>query len=103
MLNPAFDEECRLHAGELYKQAGVKLQLNASPKKIEKHGNGKLSVTVEPKEGEPYQIDDVDHVLLATGRKPNTKNIGLEDVSRRLASDSLLQGLCAACVCMCGQ
>ena len=80
VLNPVFDEECRKHVGEQYKAAGVKLQLNTSPTKIEKQADGKLTVTAEPKEGDSYQIDNVDVVLLATGRKPNTKNIGLEEV-----------------------
>lgn len=80
MLNPAFDEECRLHAGEQYKHEGVKLQLNVSPTKFEKQDNGKLTVRCEPKEGEPYHIHDVDQVLLATGRKPRTQGLGLEEV-----------------------
>ena len=80
MLNPAFDEECRHHAGEQYKAAGVKLQLNVTPTKFEKQDNGKITVTVEPKEGKPYLLHDIDVVLLATGRSPNTKNIGLEEV-----------------------
>lgn len=80
VLNPAFDEECRIHAGEAYKQAGVKLQLNVSPTKFEKGSDGKITVTVEPKEGEAYQIGGVDVVLLATGRQPHTNDLGLEEV-----------------------
>lgn len=75
-----FDEECRLHAGEQYKAAGVKLQLNVTPTKIEKQSDGKMTVTVEPKDGDKYTIADADVVLLATGRSPNTKDLGLEEV-----------------------
>ncbi|KAK9809327.1 hypothetical protein WJX73_004966 [Symbiochloris irregularis] len=84
VLNPMFDEECRIHAGEQYKAAGVKLQLDVTPTKIEKQSNGKLTVTVEPKEGADYTIADADVVLLATGRQPNTKHLGLEEAGVEL-------------------
>ena len=66
--------------GQQYKQAGINMALNTSPTKIEKGSDGKLTVTAEPKDGEPYTVGGFDIVMMATGRAPSTKNIGLEDV-----------------------
>ena len=81
MLNPAFDLEARDFVGEQYQHAGIKLALNTTPTKIEKGSDGKLTVTCESKEGEPYKLDGLDLVMMATGRAPATKELGLEEVS----------------------
>ena len=80
VLNPAFDAEARDFVAGQYRNAGVKLALETTPTKIEKGGDGKLTVTCEPKDGEAYTIGDLDLVMMATGRAPATKNIGLEEV-----------------------
>ena len=51
---------------------------SAPPKKLEKDSNGKLTLTTETKDGKEETLADVDQVLFATGRKPNTKDLGLE-------------------------
>ena len=66
--------------GNQYKQAGINMALQTSPTKIEKGSDGKLTVTAEPKDGEPYTVGGFDIVMMATGRAPSTKGIGLEDV-----------------------
>ena len=80
MLNPAFDMEARNFVGQQYKQAGINMALNTTPTKIEKGSDGKLTVTAEPKDGEPYTVSGFDIVMMATGRAPTTKGLGLEDV-----------------------
>lgn len=80
VLNPAFDHEARDFVGEQYKNAGINVALQTTPTKIEKGGDGKMTVTCEPKDGEPYTISGLDIVMMATGRAPATKNIGLEEV-----------------------
>ena len=80
VLNPAFDNDARDFVAGQYTNAGIKLQLNTTPTKIEKGGDGKLTVTCEPKDGDSYKIDGLDLVMMATGRAPATKNIGLEEV-----------------------
>ncbi len=35
-------------------------------------------VTIEPVKGGPQQVLRADHILVATGRKPHTQNLGLD-------------------------
>ncbi|CAL5227621.1 g10625 [Coccomyxa viridis] len=77
-----FDIEARKFVLEQYKLRGIKYHGLSSPSKITKESNGKLTVTVDPykREGDSFSLDNVDQILFATGRKPRTKDIGLEDV-----------------------
>ena len=74
-----FDQECREFVQQQYGVHGMKMHSENSPSKIEKSG-GKLRVTFEPKKGDKWSLDGVDIVLMATGRNPITKGIGLESV-----------------------
>lgn len=76
-----FDEECRKFVTEQYEGKGVNLHPESSPEKITKGEDGKLSIHLKKKSGETYTIDNLDQVLLATGRKSNTGKLGLENVS----------------------
>ncbi len=57
---------------------GVSIRLRANPAKIEQG----LRVTYE--DGKTQQVD---LVMFATGRKPNTRGLGLEDAGVKLAAD----------------
>ena len=59
---------------------GIKLHANFSPTKVTKGEDGKLTVVSETKQGEKLTLDNVDYILMATGRKPKTAGIGLEKV-----------------------
>lgn len=77
-----FDEDIRNHlAGEIRK-SGVDLRCKTDLTKIEKQADGTLRV---------YLTDgsmlDVDAVMAATGRKPNTDGLGLEAVGVRTDAD----------------
>jgi len=77
-----FDEDIRNHlAGELVK-SGIDLRCKTDLTKIEKQADGALRV---------YLTDgstlDVDAVMAATGRKPNTDGLGLEAVGVRTDAD----------------
>jgi glutathione reductase (NADPH) len=75
-----FDEEARRFLAEQYIERGVNVHAGGTPKKIVKQADGKLSLTVAlPGKGDVV-LEDVDHVLFATGRKPNSHNLGLEEV-----------------------
>ena len=78
MILKGFDNECRKFIKNIYEESGVTIHLFSSPKKLEKGSNGKLTLTTETKDGKEETLADVDQVLFATGRKPNTKDLGLE-------------------------
>ena len=74
-----FDDEARQFIRKVYEDQGVTIHMHTSPKKVEKGSNGKLTVTTETKDGKEEVLSDVDEILFATGRKPNTKGLGLEE------------------------
>jgi glutathione reductase (NADPH) len=67
-----FDQECRdFLAGEMQKK-GIDIRLHADVAKLEKAKGG---ITVTLKDGATFEADTV---LYATGREPNTADLGLE-------------------------
>ncbi len=66
--------------GEIMKQAvaddGVALYSNYRTTNIEPHGDG-VKVTIENEEGKKHLYGDA--LLVATGRKPNTENMGIHE------------------------
>lgn len=77
-----FDAEICEFVLEQYQKNGITFHFGTSPTKIEKIDSG-FSVSAEKKtrDGGKEEVSYVaDQILLATGRKPNTKNLGLEDV-----------------------
>lgn len=73
----AFDHECRTVVLENLKKRGVQMHTGCTPSRIEKLANGKLLLYCNTPTGEIKQME-VSQVMFATGRKPNSKNIGLE-------------------------
>ncbi|MGD1038168.1 MAG: glutathione-disulfide reductase [Roseiarcus sp.] len=67
-----FDEDMREGLRDELKRAGVRLRFGCLPTRIEKRG-AKLQVALS--DGETIEADQV---LVATGRKPNTRGLGLE-------------------------
>ena len=70
-----FDDLLRDLLRKEMEQDGVSFDDHNKLAKIEKQENGKLTIHLE--NGDVY--DDVDQLLWAIGRKPNTDNIGLEN------------------------
>ncbi len=70
-----FDNEIRLYVAEHMRKKGIDLRFNSNPVKIEKTEAGYLQVILPDK-----RILETDMVLAATGRRPNTADIGLEQV-----------------------
>jgi glutathione reductase (NADPH) len=69
-----FDEDLRVHLRDGLVAAGVSFAFGTLPAAIEKRGEN-LSVTLADKE-----VFDVDQIMIATGRRPNTTGLGLENV-----------------------
>ncbi|KAK9902162.1 hypothetical protein WJX75_006422 [Coccomyxa subellipsoidea] len=79
-----FDEEVRNFVAEQYGVAGLHLHPAASPVEIRKAEDGKLTLVAESKTGEQVVLQGLDHVLMATGRKPNTRGLGCEEAGVEL-------------------
>ena len=69
-----FDDDLRDHLAEAMRARGVVLEIQRDVAGIERAGAG-LRVTAD--NGEAH---DVDQVLFATGRNPNTEGLGLEEL-----------------------
>ena len=69
-----FDHDIRSHLQQAMCNRGIDIKLNQIIQKITKEGQ---SLVVETSDGEARNFDAV---IYATGRKPNTKNLNLEEV-----------------------
>ncbi|CAN6288213.1 unnamed protein product [Urochloa humidicola] len=74
-----FDEEIRDFVAEQMSLRGVKFHIEQTPQAVTKSDNGLLSLKTRKE-----TISGFSHVMFATGRKPNTKNLGLEDVGIKM-------------------
>ncbi|RKK06568.1 Glutathione reductase [Fusarium oxysporum f. sp. narcissi] len=81
----SFDPMIQEAVTKEYERLGVNLHKSSQASKIEKDSNGKLTVTYKDKEGNESVIRDVDHLIWAIGRTPETKGIGLEEAGVKLA------------------
>jgi glutathione reductase (NADPH) len=70
----------REFVAEQYKVHGLHLHPSATPTEIKKGPDGKLTLVAESKGDGRVVLEGLDHVLMATGRKPNTRGLGCEEV-----------------------
>ena len=70
-----FDDDVRMVLAEEIRKKGVDLRFQTNVTAIEQRSGGRLRVTLT--DGSTI---DTDQVLFATGRKPNTANLGLEEI-----------------------
>jgi len=68
-----FDDDIRVILGEAYAKRGIDLALEKTLRRIDRSGKGSLIATLS--DGSTLEVDQV---LSATGRKPNTGGLGLE-------------------------
>ncbi len=76
-----FDEDMRAGLRDELTRAGVKLQFGSLPSRIERRGE---TLHVALSNG---QTIEADQVLVATGRSPNTRGLGLESAGAALDAD----------------
>ena len=69
-----FDDDIRNALAQEMENKGITILKNCQVASIEKTSNGLL---ISPSQGDPVEVDQI---LYATGRKPKTEQIGLEDV-----------------------
>ncbi|KAD6120104.1 hypothetical protein E3N88_11375 [Mikania micrantha] len=74
-----FDEEIRDFVAEQMSLKGIEFHTEESPQAVIKSADGSLSLKTNK-----GTIDGFSHVMFATGRKPNTKNLGLEALGVKL-------------------
>ena len=77
-----FDAELGERLGEEMTAKGVKIHYGAEPKSLSRRADG--AIDVEYADGSKQQVD---LALFATGRRPNSANLGLEATGVQLAGD----------------
>jgi glutathione reductase (NADPH) len=73
-----FDEDIRVYLGQEMKGRGIDIRGNTQVARIDKHARGYTVTTTDGKR------IDTDCVMYATGRKPNTAGMGLEEAGVKL-------------------
>lgn len=86
-----FDMECRKHVEAEYQRQGIHMYPTFCPQKVEKDPDGHLTVIAKNSEGKEMALTGMDCVLMATGRSPNSKHIGLEEVGVELEKDGSIK------------
>lgn len=81
-----YDEQIRDRLLQISMTKGIEFKFNAPFQSIEKNDDGSLTVHLEG--CDPIQADAV---LVAAGRVPNTKGLGLEDVGVELDKDGAIK------------
>lgn len=74
-----FDEDVREHLLEILKAKGIHVHAGENPLSIEEAGAGKVKLTTD--KGTELTVDNV---MFATGRKPNSADMGLEEAGVEL-------------------
>lgn len=78
-ITPAMDAEISRNFQRILEKQGFKFRLSTKVVSVKKDKNG-ATVEVEPAAGGAKETLNADVVLVAIGRKPNTENLGLENV-----------------------
>ncbi|XP_074316793.1 glutathione reductase, chloroplastic [Silene latifolia] len=81
-----FDEEVRDFVGKQMAVRGIEFHTEESPQAIVKSADGTLSLKTNK-----GTIDGFSHVMFATGRRPNTKNLGLEAVGVKMKDNGAIE------------
>jgi glutathione reductase (NADPH) len=74
-----FDEEVRDFVADQMSLRGITFHTEETPQAVMKSDDGLLTLTTNK-----GSINGFSHVMFATGRKPNTKNLGLEEVGVKM-------------------
>ena len=85
VVNAGFDSEAAQHTEGQFKQKGIHMNPDYSPVKVVKEKNGKLTMTAKNNDDKEVTLDNIDYILMATGRKPATHGLNLDKVAIRSA------------------
>lgn len=78
---PGMDNDARKHFERSLKKQGFNFKYNSKVTGVEKRDDGTLVVSAEPSQGGGGSEEiECDYVLVATGRKPHTSNLGLSQL-----------------------
>nr|AJE26129.1 glutathione reductase [Salix matsudana] len=81
-----FDEEIRDFVAEQMSVRGIEFHTEESPQAIIKSADGSLSLKTNK-----GTVEGFSHVMFATGRRPNTKNLGLESVGVKMTDNGAIE------------
>ncbi|KAL9243026.1 hypothetical protein vseg_016966 [Gypsophila vaccaria] len=81
-----FDEEVREFVAKQMAVRGIEFHTEESPQAIVKSADGTLSLKTNK-----GTFDGFSHVMFATGRRPNTKNLGLEAVGVKIKDNGAIE------------
>ncbi|XVE77866.1 hypothetical protein DITRI_Ditri13aG0097700 [Diplodiscus trichospermus] len=81
-----FDEEIRDFVGEQMSLRGIEFHTEELPQAIAKSADGSLSLKTNK-----GTFEDFSHIMFATGRRPNTKNLGLESVGVKMNKNGAVE------------
>ncbi|KAJ0051828.1 hypothetical protein Pint_03196 [Pistacia integerrima] len=81
-----FDEEIRDFVAEQMSVRGIEFHTEESPEAILKSADGSLSLKTNK-----GTVEGFSHIMFATGRRPNTKNLGLEKVGVKMSKNGAIQ------------
>ncbi|GMY16745.1 glutathione reductase, chloroplastic [Fagus crenata] len=81
-----FDEEIRDFVAEQMSVRGIELHTEESPQAIIKAADGSFSLKTNK-----GTVEGFSHVMFATGRRPNTKNLGLETVGVKMTKNGAIE------------
>lgn len=87
---PILDKEISENLSRSLKRRGITLKQNYASKQVEKNTNGVLVKFISTKE-EKVEEETFDQVLIATGRIPNLKGLGLEEVNIELEKNAFIK------------
>ena len=75
--------ECRKHVEAEYQRQGIHMYPTFCPQRVQKDPDGHLTVTAKNSQGKEMALTGMDCVLMATGRKPNSKSLRLVEAGFR--------------------
>ncbi|KAG6287282.1 GTP-binding protein gtr1 [Claviceps aff. purpurea] len=75
-----FDPMIQESVTKEYERLGVHVHKESQASKVEKGADGKLTVTYKDAQGNESSVSDVDHLIWAVGRVPETDKIGLKEI-----------------------
>ncbi|KAJ7972711.1 glutathione reductase [Quillaja saponaria] len=81
-----FDEEVRDFVAEQISLRGIEFHTEESPQAILKSSDGSLSLKTSK-----GTVEGFSHIMFATGRRPNTKNLGLEAVGVQITQNGVIE------------